>query len=101
MVNGAASSYRSSVVQIPNLTGFIGSLEPGHSFRVSIHSWEKPRASDLLLSYKSAPELIMFEAKLFVDGQLKAQRFLGEQNGWPEVIGKSHLVADLDRSTDT
>jgi len=77
------------------LTGFVSSLEAGQSFRVSIHSWEKPRASDLLLSYQPAPDRIMFEAKLIIDGHLKAHRYLGEQSGWPEVIGMSSTAADI------
>ena len=84
------ANYNSSIAQIPNLTGFIPSLDAGHTFRVSIHTWEKPKPSDVLLSFNPPPDRIVFEAKLFIDGELKAQRHLGEQGGWPEVIGDSN-----------
>jgi len=96
----AAASHQSPLSHVPNVTGFVSSLQAGHAFRASIHSWEKPKASELLLSYNPPPERIVFETKLFIDGQLKAQRYLGEQNGWPEVIGTSNAVNHNDWRTD-
>lgn len=87
LVNAAGNDYLSSVTQIPTLTCFIASLEPGRTFRVSMHSWEKPKPSTLLLNLKPEAGRIVFEAKLCIDGQIKAQRLLGEHNIWPEVIG--------------
>lgn len=77
------------------MTCFIASLDAGHAFRVSVHSWEKPRPSSLLSSFKPAPERITFEAKLFIDGTLKAQRWLRQNSTWPEVISRwTELGAD-------
>lgn len=81
LTNGQASSLQGlefngnnyeSMVVLPTLTCFVASLERGSSFRVSIHSWEKPKASSLLLSFKTAEEMVLFEAKIYVDGILTA-----------------------------
>lgn len=82
------SDHVSPLTHIPTLTCFIASLEHGRLFRVSIHSWETPKPSDLLFNFKSIQGRVAFEAKLFIDGHLKAQRFLSELSTWPEVISK-------------
>lgn len=82
------SSKHATNTPIPNLTGFISSLQTNHPFRVSIHCWEHPTASEAVLRLKPLPDRIVFEARVFVDGHLQAQRYLAEQNGWPEVIGR-------------
>lgn len=91
----AGTNYQNSVTHVPTLTCFVNSLDQGRPFRVSIHSWEKPRPSDLLQSFQPAPETIVFEAKLYIDGNLKAQKLLGSQNTWPEVIGMSAQRASM------
>lgn len=57
---------------IPILTSFVASLDRGSPFRVSIHCWEKPNPSNLLLSYKAPGEAVLFEAKVYIDGMLMA-----------------------------
>lgn len=57
---------------VPILTSFVASLERGAPFRISIHSWEKPKPSRLLLSYKTSDEAVMFEARVYLDGVLVA-----------------------------
>ncbi|KAJ9498717.1 2-isopropylmalate synthase (Alpha-isopropylmalate synthase) (Alpha-IPM synthetase) [Exophiala xenobiotica] len=83
-IDGDRNSYESMTV-LPTLTCFVASLDRGSSFRVSIHSWEKPKPSDLLLSYKTPEEVVLFEAKVYIDGILMAQRTF-EDGVWPEVI---------------
>ncbi|KIW15489.1 hypothetical protein PV08_05535 [Exophiala spinifera] len=78
------NSYESMTI-LPTLTCFVASLERGSSFRVSVHSWEKPKASNLLLSYKTMEEIVLFEAKIYIDGILTACRTF-EDGAWPEVI---------------
>ncbi|KAK5281072.1 2-isopropylmalate synthase (Alpha-isopropylmalate synthase) (Alpha-IPM synthetase) [Exophiala xenobiotica] len=70
-IDGDRNSYESMTV-LPTLTCFVASLDRGSSFRVSIHSWEKPKPSDLLLSYKTPEEVVLFEAKVYIDGILMA-----------------------------
>ncbi|KIW44504.1 uncharacterized protein PV06_02967 [Exophiala oligosperma] len=65
------SNYESMNI-LPTLTCFVASLERGSSFRISIHSWEKPKASSLLLRSKRAEEIVLFEANVYVDGILTA-----------------------------
>jgi hypothetical protein len=70
-IDGDRNSYESMTV-LPTLTCFVASLDRGSSFRVSIHSWEKPKPSNLLLSYKTPEEVVLFEAKVYIDGILMA-----------------------------
>ncbi|OAL40166.1 2-isopropylmalate synthase [Fonsecaea nubica] len=79
-----------SMTLVPILTSFIASLERGAAFRISIHSWDKPTPSHLLLSYKTPEEAILFEARVYIDGVLVAQRAFDE-NVWPEVIGMKNI----------
>ena len=57
-----------SMTLVPILTCFVASLERGAPFRISIHSWDTPRPSQLLLSYKTPNEATLFEARIYVDG---------------------------------
>jgi hypothetical protein len=66
-----ANNFESPTL-VPVLTSFVPSLEPGAPLRVSIHSWEKPKPSSILLNYKEPEEVILFEAKVYIDGMLMA-----------------------------
>lgn len=57
---------------VPILTSFVASLERSAPFRISIHSWERPKPSQLLLSYKTPAEATLFEARVYIDGILVA-----------------------------
>ncbi len=70
-IDGGHNSYESMTI-LPTLTCFVASLDRGSSFRVSIHSWEKPKPSNLLRSYKTPEEVVLFEAKVYIDGILMA-----------------------------
>lgn len=65
-------SHYESMQLIPILTSFVASLERGAPFRISIHSWNKPKPSQLLLSYKTPRESTIFEARVYIDGVLVA-----------------------------
>lgn len=54
--------------QVPVLTSFIPSLPPDSPFRVSIHSWEKPRPSRILESIMQPDDAVVYEARVFIDG---------------------------------
>ena len=69
--NKARNSFESMTL-VPILTTFVATLEGGETFRISIHSWEKPKPSQLLLSYKAPDELALFEARVYLDGILVA-----------------------------
>lgn len=56
--------------QVPVLTSFVPSLPKEAPFRVSIHSWEKPRPSRLTESLMQPDDLLLFEARVFIDGVL-------------------------------
>lgn len=54
--------------QIPILTSFIPSLARDSPFRVSIHSWDKPRPSRLIESMMQPDDVLLYEARVFIDG---------------------------------
>lgn len=53
---------------IPILTSFIPTLPRDSCFRVSIHSWENPRPSRLTESLMQPDDVLLYEARVFVDG---------------------------------
>ncbi|EAW20963.1 uncharacterized protein NFIA_114960 [Aspergillus fischeri NRRL 181] len=59
---------RASVVQLPVLTTFIPSLPQNTPFRVSVHSWDKPRPSLLMESLMQPDDALLFEIRIFIDG---------------------------------
>ncbi|EAW10895.1 uncharacterized protein ACLA_065290 [Aspergillus clavatus NRRL 1] len=59
---------RPSLVQLPILATFIPSLPPNTPFRVSVHSWEKPRPSLLTESLMQPDDALLFEVRIFIDG---------------------------------
>ncbi|KAJ5806912.1 hypothetical protein N7474_010504 [Penicillium riverlandense] len=78
--------------QLPILTTFIPSLPPDAPFRVSIHSWEKPRPSRFIESLMQPDDLLLFEARVFVDGLCTAGSIFGQRTAWPHVIDLSSRI---------
>ncbi|KAJ5225094.1 hypothetical protein N7468_006319, partial [Penicillium chermesinum] len=79
-----------NVGQIPVLTAFVPSLEKDSAFRVSVHSWDKPRPSRFMERMMQPDDVLLFEARVFIDGTLTAGGVFGQRALWPYVI-------DLDR----
>lgn len=69
---GAANTYlyphHGNVGQLPVLTTFIPSIPKDTGFRVSIHNWEKPRPSRLIESVMQPDDMLLYEARVYVDG---------------------------------
>lgn len=53
---------------LPVLTTFIPSASPNTPFRVSVHSWERPRPSRLMESLLQPDDALLFEVRIFIDG---------------------------------
>ncbi|KAJ5389234.1 uncharacterized protein N7496_000302 [Penicillium cataractarum] len=75
---------------IPILTSFIPTMPRDSRFRVSIHSWEHPRPSRLIESLMQPDDVLLYEARVFVDGNCVAAGVFGQRAAWPYVI-------DIDR----
>ncbi|ELR03055.1 hypothetical protein VC83_05151 [Pseudogymnoascus destructans] len=71
---------------LPTVTSFLPALGQGQNFRLSIHSWEAPEPSRFALNFTKEPGLIMFEARVFIDGRLAGYRYLGRDGPWPTII---------------
>jgi hypothetical protein len=61
------------VLLLPTVTSFIQALPPGEPFRVSIHAWENPEPSRNAHNVTKEPDLVIFEARVIVDGRLVGQ----------------------------
>lgn len=62
---------QSTALLLPTVTCFVPSLAAGEPFRISIHSWQNPEASRYIHQISSRhAEHVMFEARVFVDGQV-------------------------------
>lgn len=63
-------SYIHGAHGIPTVCCFIPSLAPGAPYKLSIHSWSTPSISQYTRAYGKDADSVVFEARLFVDGQL-------------------------------
>ncbi|KAL1958853.1 hypothetical protein VTO42DRAFT_3690 [Malbranchea cinnamomea] len=81
--------------QIPVLTTFIPSLARGSPFRVSVHSWERPRPTRLLESMMQPEDTVMYEVRVFIDGTCISGSFFNSRAPWPHVIDMS---SQLDKN---
>ncbi|KAJ5698213.1 hypothetical protein N7462_000218 [Penicillium macrosclerotiorum] len=81
---------QSNYGQLPVLTTFVPSMPKDSPFRVSIHSWEKPRPSRLIEGLMQPEDLLLYEARVFVDGSCVAGGVFGQRSAWPYII-------DIDR----
>ncbi|GIK04106.1 hypothetical protein Aspvir_008181 [Aspergillus viridinutans] len=87
---------RASVVQLPVLTTFIPSLPQNTPFRVSVHSWDKPRPSLLMESLMQPDDALLFEIRIFIDGLCVSGSVFGQRTNWPHIIG----LKDVDKNGD-
>jgi hypothetical protein len=65
-----------SHAMLPVLTCFVPSLLPGCAFKVSVHSWERPRSSRTLESLMQPDDAITYEVRVFIDGACMAYGWL-------------------------
>ncbi|PKY00636.1 hypothetical protein P168DRAFT_313405 [Aspergillus campestris IBT 28561] len=82
---------QSTVGLLPVLTTFIPSLPHNTPFRVSIHSWDKPRASRLMETMLQPDDSLLFEIRIFIDGLCVSGSVFSQRTSWPHVI-------DIDKS---
>ncbi|KUJ22447.1 uncharacterized protein LY89DRAFT_762652 [Mollisia scopiformis] len=82
---------------LPTITSFIPGLPAGTPFRVSIHCWQNPEISRVLKDLRKPSDIVLFEARLFIDGKMAASKWFGQNGPWPTVID---LSIDLDKHGD-
>ncbi|KAF4970079.1 hypothetical protein FSARC_2825 [Fusarium sarcochroum] len=76
--------------RLPVVTCFVPSLAPGTPFQISLHSWNTP-----ISQLTNHSEDLIFQTRLFVDGDLVASASLKENICWPHVITKGDLKQPL------
>ncbi|EFR02892.1 hypothetical protein MGYG_05893 [Nannizzia gypsea CBS 118893] len=77
--------------QLPVLTCFLPSLPRDAAFRVSIHSWTRPRPTRVMEGLMQPEDSVMFEVRIFIDGICASASLFNQQTPWPYVI-------ELDRN---
>ncbi|POS83724.1 hypothetical protein EPUL_003139, partial [Erysiphe pulchra] len=80
---------------LPTMTCFVPSLEAGHNFRVSIHSWENPEISFDTLGLRRLQGKVSFEARIFIDGIESGSKKFVKNGPWPTVIENSTVANEL------
>ncbi|KAH6709222.1 hypothetical protein BKA61DRAFT_678120 [Leptodontidium sp. MPI-SDFR-AT-0119] len=83
-----------SPLLLPTVTSFIPGLPAGAAFRVSVHCWQNPEVSRYCQSLKKSSDVVMFEARLFIDGRLAGSKWFDRSGPWPAIID---LSVDLDK----
>ncbi|KAJ5979941.1 hypothetical protein N7481_007239 [Penicillium waksmanii] len=100
---GAANTYfyphHGNVGQLPILTTFIPSVPKDTGFRVSIHNWEKPRPSRLIESVMQLDDMLLYEARVYVDGDCVGGGIFSQRANWPYLINFSSQM-DRDGNQD-
>ena len=56
------------LAEVPTVACFVPSLDPGSSFRVSLHSWQPPVLSSSVEPSAPLKSLLCFEARVLLDG---------------------------------
>ncbi|SPN96607.1 uncharacterized protein DNG_00128 [Cephalotrichum gorgonifer] len=58
---------------LPTMTCFVPSLDAGSPFQISIHCWsEHPEVSQFTKVFSRHADLVLFEARVFIDGYFVA-----------------------------
>ncbi|KAJ9148809.1 NADH dehydrogenase-like protein [Coniochaeta hoffmannii] len=87
VIPDAEQAHCQGSLGLPIVTCFVPSVQPGSPFQVSIHSWSEPDITQFTKSYSKHIELVQFEARVFVDGQLVASSIFNRKNKvWPHII---------------
>tara|TARA_R110002033_G_scaffold142091_1_gene180522 strand:+ start:48 stop:413 length:366 start_codon:yes stop_codon:yes gene_type:complete len=63
-------NLQSNPLLLPTVTSFIPGLPAGAAFRISIHCWQNPEISRYIQTLKKPSDIVMFEARIFIDGKL-------------------------------
>ncbi|RDW63918.1 hypothetical protein BP5796_10420 [Coleophoma crateriformis] len=85
---------------LPTVTSFIPALTEGDPFRVSIHCWTDPEPSRLLQSITKYAEQAIFEARVFIDGNLVSTKYFNRTGNWPSILDLSNVIdknGDFDK----
>lgn len=84
-----------SQIQLPVLTTFIPSLAQDSPFRVSVHSWERPRPSRTMESLMQPDDAVLYEVRVYVDGVCVSGSIFNQRTPWPHIISMLTISAFL------
>ncbi|KAI9682179.1 MAG: hypothetical protein M1817_000233 [Caeruleum heppii] len=73
-------------IQLPTVAGFIANLAAGHPFRVSVHHWAKPRPSPAVKELTTTSDVVLWEARVLIDGRCVAWMVFPATGPWPQSI---------------
>ncbi|KAK2879552.1 hypothetical protein FQN49_000772 [Arthroderma sp. PD_2] len=89
------SSIQGTPGQMPVLTCFVPSLTRDTPFRVSVHSWDRPRPTRIMEGLMQPDDAVMFEVRIFIDGICASASLFNQRAVWPHIID---LSSQLDRN---
>ncbi|KAM5475765.1 hypothetical protein McanCB56680_008028 [Microsporum canis] len=89
------NSVQGNPGQLPVLTCFVPSLPQNTPFRVSVHSWDRPRPTRVMEGLMQPDDSVMFEVRIFIDGICASASLFTQRTLWPHVID---LSSQLDRN---
>ncbi|KAI2792063.1 hypothetical protein POX_b02097 [Penicillium oxalicum] len=72
--------------RVPVVTCFIGSLKAGEPMRVSIFSWSPPVPSSITLATMLTGHIVIFEARVLIDGACVATDLFSRDTQWPFIL---------------
>ncbi|KAF2994319.1 hypothetical protein E8E14_000846 [Neopestalotiopsis sp. 37M] len=69
------------------MTCFIPGLDSGKPFSISLHSWSELQTSKFTkTNFNQHAQLVIFEARIFIDGRLVASAPFKRDTAWPQLI---------------
>ncbi|KAK6076915.1 hypothetical protein SCUP234_06984 [Seiridium cupressi] len=87
VVQDTEFAYTHGSYGLPTMTCFIPGLRTGSAFNISMHSWIIPEVSQFTKNnFNKHGDLVVFEARVFIDGRLVATASVNRDGSWPQLI---------------
>ncbi|ETS87913.1 hypothetical protein PFICI_01741 [Pestalotiopsis fici W106-1] len=87
VVHDSDFAYTHGSYGLPTMTCFIPGLDCGKSFSISLHSWSELQTSNFTkTNFNNHAQLVVFEARIFIDGRLVASAPFKRDTAWPQLI---------------
>ncbi|KAI4601499.1 hypothetical protein KJ359_011628 [Pestalotiopsis sp. 9143b] len=69
------------------MTCFVPGLAAGSPFSISLHSWSELKTSNFTkANFNDHSQLVVFEARIFIDGRMVASAPFKRDTSWPQLI---------------
>ncbi|KAF2206094.1 hypothetical protein GQ43DRAFT_467629 [Delitschia confertaspora ATCC 74209] len=79
---------------LSTLSCFIASLPAATPFRVSVHSWTKPKPSSIIEARRKPHQRVVYTVRVIVDGTRVFHKYYEGSHGWPQEIENENPFID-------